>query len=284
MGAGNSRTSCCRRCIEPWLIERLFGYGRDMALPARSLDPDARDRLAALTPRVVPSALARERVIPVHPALESILPEGVPRGSVVVCDGPMALSTALLLAAEATRQGTWLGVAGLPELGVAAAGEIGVALERMVLVRDIETVGDEQCGHALAALIDGFDLVMLGSAARIRTGTARRLHARLRARGAVMVVVGAPGAFPGDLRVAARSTWFGLGHGHGSLRSRRVEVTVDGRRIPRPRRLDVWVPDPSGEIAAAPTVATLPVAPMRAAPMPVDEMPVDQMVSGARAG
>jgi len=36
-------------------------------------------------------------------------------------------------------------------------------------------------------------------------------------------------------------------------------VTVDGRRIPRPRRLDVWVPHPSGEIVAdVPTVATLP--------------------------
>lgn len=238
----------------------MFDYDGAMALPVRSLDPDARDRLALLVPRVAPSAPAREQVLPVHPALGAVLPEGLPRGSVVVCEGPMAMSSALLVAAEATRRGAWLGVAGLPTLGVAAAGEVGVALERMVLVRDGGISGDEQRAQVLATLIDGFDVVLLGGAARVRAGTARRLHARLRSRGAVVVIVGAPGAFSGDLRITAEATWLGLGAGHGSLRSRRVEVTVDGRRVRRPRHLTLWAPHPTGEIVPIEVPATRPRA------------------------
>lgn len=234
-----------------------------MAVPLRSLDPDARDRLAALAPRVAISALAREQVVPVLPALAGALPEGIPRGSVVECGGASAMSSALLVVAEATRQGAWLGVVALPALGLAAAREMGVALERTVLVRDLDQLDQSQRGQVLGAVIDGFDVVLLGGAAQIRTGTARQLQARLRSRGAVLVVVGGVGSFSGDLRVVTRATWSGLGAGHGSLRSRRIEVTVDGRRGGRPRLATVWAPDSAGAfVPDDAVVAPLPVTPV----------------------
>lgn len=247
----------------------MFGYGDRMAMPARSLDPDARDRLAALAPRVVSPALARERVVPVHPSLAALFPDGIPCGSTVVCGGTTAMSSALLLVAEATRQGAWLGVLGSPTVGVAAAHELGVMVERMVLVRDRPVNGgrddEERHGQMLAAVIDGFDVVLMMGAARVRAGTARRVAARLRTRGAMLVVVGDPGPFTGDLRLDARSTWRGLGQGHGVIRARAMDLTLEGRRVPRARRCTIWAPDAAGEITpvipVTPVVSTALVVP-----------------------
>jgi len=236
-----------------------------MVTPAgRRLDPDARDRLAALSPRVAAGQLAAERALPVHEALSSLLPQGLVRGSTIGCEGRGAPSAALLAAAAASRSGSWLGVVGLPVLGVQACAEAGIALDRLVLVREpLERDGgrgwdDDTWGQVLGALVDGFDIVVLGAAARLRPGTARRVQSRLSSRGAVLVVVGAPGALSCDVRVAARSSWHGLGAGHGHLRARRLELVVEGRRVPRPRRGALWFPDAEGRIVpCAPDVASV---------------------------
>jgi hypothetical protein len=88
-----------------------------------------------------------------------------------------------------------------------------------------------------AALLDAFDVVLL-QAARPN----RRLEARARERGAVLVVAGDwPGA---DVRLSvARSMWEGLGDGHGHLRRHRLEVVATGRRAAaRERRVELVLP------------------------------------------
>jgi len=219
-------------------------------LPRRGPDPDARDRLAALAPRIDTGSLAAERVVAVHPALATVLPQGLPRGATVRTSGRAALSGALLLAAGASQAGAWTGVAGVPELGVQAAAEAGLALERVVAVRDRAgaAFSDDTWGQVLGALLDGFDTVVFGAATRVRAGTARRVQSRLAHRGAVLLIVGAAGAFSCDVEVDTRSTWEGLGDGHGHLRARRVDVSVAGRRIRRPRQDSLWFPDAEGAV------------------------------------
>jgi hypothetical protein len=214
-------------------------------------DPDARERLARIAPRVVVGALAGERTLPVAPALSTLFPVGLARGATVACSGPAASSTALLLCSGAVEAGAWIGVVGLVTVGLPACREAGIALERLVLVREPATpFGDDTWGQVLAALIDGFDVVVLGAAPRVRAGTARRLQSRLQSRGAVLVIVGDPGAFSCDVRATSTAvTWHGLGDGHGHLRERRVELTVEGRRIPRARRQSLWFPGADGRIA-----------------------------------
>ena len=90
-----------------------------MALTSPALrDPDARDRLAALAPRLDTGPLASERVVAVHPALAGVLPQGLPRGATVRSTGQAAVSSAFLLAAAASQAGAWIGVAGLPALSL----------------------------------------------------------------------------------------------------------------------------------------------------------------------
>ena len=103
-----------------------------------------------------------------------------------------------------------------------------------------------------------FDVVLCGLDHAPSAAEARRLTARARERGAVLVVVGgrtagagpARRAWPGvadvELTVGA-SEWSGIGAGRGRLVHRRLSLQVGGRRgADRPRRADLWFPGPSG--------------------------------------
>ncbi|MGN6251816.1 MAG: hypothetical protein ACTHNS_08385 [Marmoricola sp.] len=129
--------------------------------------------------------------------------------------------TALVLAllAAPSREGAWVAMVGVDDLGIEAAAEAGVDLDRTVVVPDAA----EHWVEVVAALVDVLSVVWLRPAGRVTEGAAGRLSARLRKRTATLLVQGAwPGA-EARLRVAA-SVWEGAGHGHGRLQGRRVQV------------------------------------------------------------
>ena len=216
-----------------------------------------RQRLAALSERVGPGALAHERTLAVVPALESVLPAGLRRGSVVVTDGVAATSLALALAAGPSAAGAWLGVVGMPSLGVLAAAELGVAVERLFLVAAPPV---EQWAEIVAAVIDGAELVMATPPPGVRAAAARRVQARLVSRGAVLLLAGGEqiGAFQPDLRLATtQAEWEGIDHGAGRLRARRVRVAVGGRRAEgRFVAHELFLPGPNGGIEVATETTT----------------------------
>jgi hypothetical protein len=193
---------------------------------------------------VLTQVAASERTLPVHDALVELLP-ALQRGSTIACGGRAAVSLALALAAAPSRDGAWVGVAGLPELGVRAAADMGLALERLVMV-----AGDPPWVDVLAAMIDGFDVILVGQrVGRLANGAVRRLQARAQSRGVVMLTVGVP-ALGADLQLTTDDArWIGLGDGHGVATGRRVLVELGGRRMPRSRRATMWLPDADGAIA-----------------------------------
>jgi hypothetical protein len=214
-----------------------------------------------LRERVQPAVLAGARTLPVHPLLADLFPDGgLRRGSVIGCDGPGACSLALALVAQASQEGAWVGVVGLADLGVAAAVEAGVAMERVVRIAPGPGAPP---ATVLSAVLDGVEVV-LAAAQGISAADARRLTARLTGRGGVLVVVGSPGAFSPDLvctMPAAR--WEGLGNGAGRLVARRATLQSAGRRAGRPRRVELWFPAAAGGLlhcaadeVAAPAVLT----------------------------
>jgi len=213
-------------------------------------------RLRTLVDRTRPVALAEQRVLPVLPALAGLLPgQGLRRGATFQVSGEVgATSMALALAAGPTQAGSWAACVGLPELGWAAAAEAGVALDHLAVVR----TPPASWAGVTAALVDAFDVVLCGLDHAPSAAEARRLTARARERGAVLVVVGGrtagagparrawPGAADVELTVRA-SEWSGIGAGRGRLVHRRLRLEVGGRRgADRPRRADLWFPGPSG--------------------------------------
>ncbi|MFT3853125.1 MAG: hypothetical protein QM733_10355 [Ilumatobacteraceae bacterium] len=196
---------------------------------------------------------ADQRTLPLLDALAALVPAGrVQRGSTVGCTGPASMSLAMAVAAGPLCSGSWAAVAGVPAFGVRAAAELGVPAGRLVLVT--EPPGGMDGGRwadAVAAMIDGFDVVVLGPRLRIRPPIARRLQSRAQSRGAVLVTVGVLDGFGCDVQlVATRQIWSGLGDGHGVATARRVDVELRGRRVPRPQRAVLWLPDAAGIVRA----------------------------------
>lgn len=214
------------------------------------------ERLAALSDRVRPGALAHERLIPVVTELAPLVPGGgLRRGSVIATDGVAATSLALALAARPTADGAWLAVVGMPSLGILAAAELGVAIERLFLVA-APPAG--QWAEIVAAVVDGAEIVLAAAPAGVRAADARRVQARVSARGAVLVLTGGDGshAFQTDLHLrTSTAVWEGIEPGAGRLLARRVTIESSGRRVARPVTGDLLLPGPSGGVAPIPGLA-----------------------------
>lgn len=209
--------------------------------------------LAASTGMRTASALADEppgsgplgEPLPVLPELAGLLPSGgLRRGSTITVLGSRALLLSLL--AEATTRGSWAAVVGTADLGVAAADELGVAVRRLAVIAE---PGAELVG-VVAAVLDGIDLVVVDAA--VSPSVARRLAARARHTGAVLLV---PGVWPGadvELR-CTHSGWRGVDRdGHGYLAGRDVIVRAAGRgAAAREVTTRLVLPGPRGTVESA---------------------------------
>jgi hypothetical protein len=246
-------------------IEQVFDHGEMRSEAARSAPGELAGtagtaELAELAERVRPVTLTRERRLPVLPPLEGLLPgAGLRRGTTVSVRAAPGLggatSLAMALVAQASITGSWVAAVGLPSLGLVAADELGVALERLVLVAAPER---DAWGGVVAALV-GFDVVVLPAGrTSARPADVRRLVARARERGSVLVQLG-PG-WPEGADVTLEITaarWEGLDDGYGHLQARKVRVVGGGRgEASRPRRVDLWLPGPSGEVEVVVRSAT----------------------------
>lgn len=201
------------------------------ALPAR--DPEARARLEAAAGRARPVVLAGERAVPVPGALGEVLPGGLVRGSVAVVEGEVGTgvtSAALSLCASVTALGEWAAAVDLEgTIGGEAAAEAGVALDRFAVAR---RVPPDRWAAAVAVLLDGMSLVLAEVPRRTRAADARRLEARARERGVVLVALARRASpWPASARTRIRlegGDWSGLGQGHGLLARRDPQVRVVG--------------------------------------------------------
>ncbi len=150
-----------------------------------------------------------------------------------------ALRNAITLAAGVVPPDGWVAAVGIPSMGVVAAAEAGLALDHLVFLAAPATVW----GTVGIAAVDAFDVVVLAVPARPKLAEVRRLSGRARERGTTVIATG-PGAttWGGEARlVTSAVAWDGLGDGHGSLRSCRVTVDLDGRGAVRPRQVDLIV-------------------------------------------
>ena len=204
------------------------------------------------------------------PVLSEVVPGGLPRGAVVVVeqevagdpgrrgasggapgagDGPGGATTlAFALLAAATGAGAWCGAVGVSDVGVLGVAELGVDLDRLILVPG----AGSRWAEVAAVLMDGLDAVMVCPPSPVRPGVARRLAARARERRSALVVLARRAPWPEgpDLRLTvAAGRWQGVGVGHGHLQGRQVEVVAAGRRAAtRSTRVAMRLPGSSGAV------------------------------------
>lgn len=228
---------------------------------AGRIAPGAAPDLAAASVRSRPA-------LPVDPAFAPVLPQGLRRGtSIGIAGGIASTSLTLALVGAAGAAGSWCALVGLPPLTAEAVAGFGLDLGRVAVVPASSLVRGASATAgwttAVGALVDAVDLVVVRPPGRLPDGDVRRLTARARSRGAVLLVVTPGGAgWPGlDVRLTAdHVAW--AGHegasgprGHGRLRARQVELRSHGRGAPLPA-LPLWLPGPSGGVEPVVAVPT----------------------------
>ncbi|GGM80485.1 hypothetical protein GCM10007977_097450 [Dactylosporangium sucinum] len=233
--------------VEPLLSDLSAYHRQDRAEGGQPRTPRRIDRLAVvraagLSGVVRPaSEHAAEvgtatRTLPVLSGLRALLPGGgLRRGATIAVHTSSVL---LALLAAASQAGSWCAVVGLPALSPVAAAEMGIALDRLALVPYPGT----EWTTAVAALLDGLDIVVAAPPGPIAPAVAGRLAARARQRGSVLMPAG-PWA-GADLTVApVRGAWDGLGAGRGRLRCREMTIQARGRgAAAAPREVTLWLP------------------------------------------
>ncbi len=192
--------------------------------------------LAELSSRLQPVTRADEQVLAVRPEVAPLFPwGGIRRGSILDIG---SRSLCWLTIAETVAAGSWAAVIGMADPGWASLAEHGVELDRVVM---IDAPPADVAVTVIAALIDALDVVVVGEQIALRAADLRRLSARVRERGGVLI--GTSGWSEGvDLRLTLRSSkWVGLGNGDGVLHGREVECESQGRgAAARPRRVTFW--------------------------------------------
>ena len=180
--------------------------------------------------------------LPVPSELRAMFPEGgLVRGRTVLCSGDAAVAMALRVVSSATQAGSWLGIVGVHNVGVQAASEHGVALQRVVFVQPASS--RTEWVNTVAAVADGFDVLMLEVPHGITEADARRVQTRIQARRNALVLIGGTqqsavqSVFQPDVIINTATTkWYGIERGAGYVQGRDVQVAVSGRRVPKARQ------------------------------------------------
>ncbi len=226
------------------LRQRLTGV-TTLTTAAESAPSSSAERVGAVEQWVTPSEL----LLPVPEAVAPVLPEGaLRRGTAAQVSGSTSLL--LLMAAAACAvpgEEIWCAVVAMPDVGLAAAAEAGLDLQRTVVV---PRPGPDAAA-VLGALIDGFDVVVLGRCPALSDADRRAIGHRLRTREAVLL---SGAVWPGAqvvLEVGERA-WFGVGDGDGVLTGREATVTGYARGMGASRAVRVRMPAEGGILPAAP--------------------------------
>lgn len=204
-----------------------------------------------LEQQVAPVTLANEQLLSVPDAVSGLFPRnGLQRGWSVGFTGNGGWSVALAMLGAAVGGDGWAACVSLEGLGLVAAEEVGVKLDRLLMV---ETPGPEHLASVIASLIEVVDVICLGPTPSIGIRDARRLMARAREQNAVLFHLDGGRSWPQpldvDLEIVA-GRWSGVGRGHGSLAARPLLIRSSGRRsMAQPRQVEVLLPGPDGLVA-----------------------------------
>jgi hypothetical protein len=228
-------------------------------------------KLRELQDRLAPVTLAREQLLAVPDPLLPLFPfGGLQKGQSIGFRGPGSWSIAMAMAGALLGNDTWMAIVGVEELGLLSAAEVGVRLDRLLL---IETPPSAQLATVAAALVEVMGIVVLSPHREVDSRDARRLTARAREQGSTLFLLDGGRHWPQalDLTITTRPEWWeGVGQGHGHLQWRQLSVEAIGRRSSaRQRQVSVLLPGPDGGLTSLdPALFNLPALPPEPATRP----------------
>lgn len=201
----------------------MFEYGRmSSTLSASSLQQRIND---------MQQLRLDSRALPTDAALGALLPGGALKaGAMYSVRGSWQLALSFLSAAS--TNGSWCGIVGCRDFGGEAAAELGIALDRCVVI-------PRPGKHALtltSTLGETLSLVVARFDHRVSPADVERLAAKLRENGSALIVAGDWPRTESRLSVTS-SRWSGLEAGYGLLRDRELTIRSEDRRGTRQHTL-----------------------------------------------
>ncbi len=220
-------------------IEQMFEYGSmSPALTLHSSDSLRESQLGALREKIrsLEAPRMEQGTYPVLPGLEKLFPDGgLRRGVVYSLSSQHTLIWALV--AQGTQNGHFAATVGLSHLGVRSAEDIGVDLDRLVIVHQ----PGSQWWHSTSLLADAVSLVVVAPRGPLPSPHQRdRFEARLRERGSTLLFCGHWPGSEAQISVG-RSSWEGLGRGSGLLQRQRLRLILEPRRVQHQRAVELMV-------------------------------------------
>jgi hypothetical protein len=214
------------------MLECVFDYREVPQHPTRSRIHELQQRVQRM------QGAAISRTFESIPGLSGVIQ--LKTGEAYEVDSP-SLATALV--AGPSQAGEWVAFVGVPDLGLEAAAQFGIDLDRTVVVPR----PGELWLSVMAGLLDVAAVVVVKPPVPVSAQQAERLKSRLRMKDAALVSCGEWPRCDATLTIA-ESSWIGLGRGHGRLTARRVVVSVrhsDGQV----RHIPLWLPGADQRIA-----------------------------------
>ncbi|MEX2441343.1 MAG: hypothetical protein WD400_01720, partial [Pontimonas sp.] len=257
------------------IIEQMFEHG---PVPPLTLHPTARirrEQVNTLRQHIshMESPQVDQPVFPSTIGVDRLFPDGgLRRGAVYEISEGRSLLWSLL--AGPSQAGHWIAIIGMAHLGLHAAADAGVNLERLVLV---PTPGNN--GFSVATtLADALPIVVLSPLSPLPPQNTRdRFQARLRERGATLLIRASWPGSEGRLAITQRS-WDGLGNGFGLLSQQHITLSHQHRRETRPRHVDLCISGTGVDVEHRATIRQIgsrPAPDHAAASRPVDSAPVE---------
>jgi hypothetical protein len=221
------------------MLEYMFDYMRVLPPNSPQMAPQkVHSRIHELRQRVQRmQGPAVSRTLESLPGLSGVIQ--IRTGEAYAVDSP---SLATVLVAGPSQAGEWIAFVGVPDLGLEAAAQFGVDLERTVVVPR----PGELWLSVTAGLLDVASVVVVKPPVPVTAQQAERLKSRLRMKDAAIVCWGEWPRSDATLTIT-ESSWLGLGQGHGRLTARRVVVSV--RQGGPVRHVPLWLPDANQQIA-----------------------------------
>ena len=213
------------------MLEYVFDYRRVSPQPVRSRIHELQQRVQRM------QGAAVSRTLESLPGMSGVIQ--LRTGETYSVDST-SLATALV--AGPSQAGEWVAFVGVSDLGLEAAAQVGIDLDRTVVVPR----PGELWLSVTAGLLDVAAVVVVKPPAPVSAQQAERLKSRLRMHDAALVCWGEWPRSDATLSIT-ESSWLGLGRGNGRLTARRVVVSV--RQGGPVRHIPLWLPGVDQRIA-----------------------------------
>ena len=178
---------------------------------------------------------------------------GLQSGQLISVSGPGAWTVGFALAGANVGSQGWAAMVDVGNAGLVAAHELGIPLDRLLVV---DSTPMKAWVSVVAALLEVAEVVIVNPRRELKSTWVRRLRTHLQDHQSLVLSLDGGRFWPEKLDASltvSRQEWHGVGEGFGHLQHRQLEIESTGRRSLSGRRRCVTVQQKDGSFSIVDT-------------------------------